>query len=190
MGQRQRANLLGLPAASEIVNCHSGCRQTTKTDIICSYYPLLLKQPSKQPPLLSSLFSFFTPFPSDIFFFLSGMSTCTYRNSLIYFLYISLLSLLSHCLLSIDEMSQLAVYSPFSLSGGSLPLHRRQRAFRLFSLFLPVYHCNPLHRHNELSHQPQDSIRLPERIRISINMFQLSFLPHPPPSTTYTTLSP
>lgn len=50
----QRANLLGLPAASEIVNCHSGCRQTSKTDIICPYYPLLLKLSSMRPLLLPS----------------------------------------------------------------------------------------------------------------------------------------
>lgn len=65
----QRANLLGLPAASEIVNCHSGCRQTSKTDIICPYYPPLLRPPPMHRPSASLLFFFCPPAPFSTQYF-------------------------------------------------------------------------------------------------------------------------
>lgn len=77
-------------------------------------------------PSAPFLFLSLTPFPGD--FFLFCPCTCMYMNSLIYFLYLSSSSapfFLSPGLFSVDEMSQLAVYSPLSLLDGSLPLHRR-----------------------------------------------------------------
>lgn len=123
----QRADLLGLPAASEIVNCHSGCRQTSKTDIICPHYPPLLKLSSVRPLLLPS--SFYPPLHFHAFFLCP--CTCMYMNSLIYFLYLSssrgssATFFPSPGLFPVDEMSQLAVCAPLSLFDGSLPLHRR-----------------------------------------------------------------
>lgn len=121
----QRADLLGPPAASEIVNCHSGCRQTSNTDIISPYYLLPLKLLSMQPLLLS-----FFPilYSSSTRCLLLCPSTCMNMNCLIYFLYLlplAALSLLSPGFYSVDEMIRLAVRSPLSLFDGSLPLHRR-----------------------------------------------------------------
>lgn len=79
-------------------------------------------------PSTPLLFLSFPPLPGGFF----CPCTCMYMNSLIYFLYLPPLVLQS---LSVDEMSQLAVYAPLSLFNGSLPLHRRQRVFGLFPLF-------------------------------------------------------
>lgn len=81
----ETANLLGLPAASEIVNCHSGCRQTSKTAIICPYYPPPLKQSPMHlrlcPPPTSIRRSIVRPYPPLLF------HPCTrmFMNSLICF---------------------------------------------------------------------------------------------------------
>lgn len=69
-------------------------------------------------PSTPLLFLSFPPLPGGFF----CPCTCMYMNSLIYFLYLPPLVLQS---LSVDEMSQLAVYAPLSLFNGSLPLHRR-----------------------------------------------------------------
>ena len=83
----KRADLLGLPAASEIVNCHSGCRQTSKTDIICPYYPPLLKLSPVHPPFCSPSSSILHSISTFFLFFFARAHACIW-TPLIYFLYL------------------------------------------------------------------------------------------------------
>lgn len=118
---------------AEIVNCHSGCRQTSKTDIISTYYPPLLKLSSLQPLLL--LFFFHLSLHFHVIFLFARAHAWIWTTWSVSS--IILLSQLHHSLhlFSIEEMSPPAEYSPLSLFDASLPLNRRSRVFGLFPLF-------------------------------------------------------
>lgn len=67
---------------ADIVNCHSGCRQTSETDIISPYYLPLQELSSTQPLLSSFSFHLWSHF-QVIFFFLFHPCTCMNMNHLI-----------------------------------------------------------------------------------------------------------
>lgn len=136
--RRQRADLLGLPAASEIVNCHSGCRRTCRTDIICPYYPPPLRPPPSASPLcfpspLSAAFEPFSPRHVHVYEVPSSVSSASIPLLPV----CHLVSFTSVKGVSLQQSLTTEAAATLSLFNGSSDLYRRYRVFGLLPV-LPV----------------------------------------------------